>query len=109
MAIIVLGKAIQKIGDHDLILAGWHAVWWFGIFLDVVVLVTFGLVVTAPPRLAQQERKPPGSLGRMLLNPSGWLLAFATFGLSLIGYSTWALSWPKRSTVTLSRPASEPA
>jgi hypothetical protein len=66
VATTVLGKAIQKIGDYDLILAGWHAVWWFGILLAVVVLVTFGLVVTAPPRLAQQERKPPGSLGRML-------------------------------------------
>jgi len=74
---------------------GWRSVWWFGASLALGVLVLYALIVTAPQRSGQREQTPPGSFGRMLLNPSSWLLglAFGAFGFSLIGYNTWATSF----------------
>jgi MFS family permease len=74
---------------------GWRAVWWFGALFAFVALVLVALIVTSPAESGLRGSNapvPPGSLGRMLLNPSTWLLAlaFGAFGFSMIGYNTWA-------------------
>jgi MFS family permease len=74
--------------------AGWQAVWWFGALLAFVCLVLFGLVVTSPTESQSPGSTAPvpsSSFGRMLFNPSAWLLAlaFGIFGFCLIGYNTW--------------------
>jgi MFS family permease len=93
---IPIGNVITFNVAHPLLESfGWQAVWWFGALLAVVALVLFGSVVVAPPRPERRGQSPPDSLGRMLLNPSSWLLAlvFGAFGFSLIGYNTWAASF----------------
>jgi MFS family permease len=76
----------------------WRAVWWFGTAAALSALVIFGLVVTTPPHAKKEGRSATGrehSFGRMLFNPTAWLLglAFATFAFSLLGYNTWAPSY----------------
>ena len=71
---------------------GWQTLWWFGALLALLALILYGLVVTDPPSPGRSDPAPPGSVGRMLLNPLTWLLAVAygAFVFSLLGYNTWA-------------------
>jgi MFS family permease len=78
---------------HPLLNAfGWQAVWWFGASFALLALLIYGLVVTEPPESEQHEQALPRSFGRMLFNPTSWLLALAwgTFAFSLVAYNTWA-------------------
>ena len=77
---------------------GWRAVWWFGAAAALSALILFGLVVNVPTHAGKPKNPVPGdghSFGRMLFNPTGWLLAlaFAIFAFSLLGYNTWAPSY----------------
>jgi MFS family permease len=71
---------------------GWQGIWWFGALAGAVALVVYGLVVSEPPAEAKPEPVSLGRAGRLMLNPTAWLLglALATFGFSLLGYNTWA-------------------
>lgn len=97
---VPVGNVIAFNVAHPLLTSfGWRAVWWFGILFALVALILYGLVVVVPPRPADQKDDPSpgltGSFGRMLLNPSSWLLAlaFGTFSFSMIGYNTWVPSF----------------
>ncbi len=75
--------------------SGWRSVWWLGALVGVVAFVAYALVVNVPPHLSGQVRSGPESpapFGRMILNPTSWLLAvaFAAFSFAILGYNTWA-------------------
>lgn len=77
---------------------GWRSAWWLGAGLALVALIVHGLVVHDPPGAAPEVDGATGSAGetrstgRVLLNPSTWLLglAFGAFGFSTLAYNTWA-------------------
>jgi nitrate/nitrite transporter NarK len=101
---VPVGNVIMFNVAHPLMGAlGWRAVWWFGALFSFVALLLVGLVVVSPPQSGSEESSPsapPGDFGRMLFNPSAWLLAlaFGAFGFALLGYNTWV---PKFLTDTL--------
>ena len=73
----------------------WRAVWWFGAAAALSAFVSFGLVASAPADVQRETESESGhhfAFGRVLLNPTGWLLAlaFAAFAFCLLGYNTWA-------------------
>jgi MFS family permease len=96
---VPVGNVIMFNIAHPLKAAfGWRAIWWFGALLALATLVIFGLVVSTPRRVRQGTNPlpdPPGHPGRILLNPSSWILAltFGTFSFSLISYNTWVPSF----------------
>jgi len=71
---------------------GWQSVWWFGAVVVVAAMILYALVVTEPPGAAQHDRPTARDTGRMMLNPTTWLLGlgFGAFSFSLLGYNTWA-------------------
>jgi MFS family permease len=93
---VPVGNVLMFNMAHPLMDAfGWRAVWWFGAIFSFVAFVLVGLVLVSPPQTGSGESNapsPPGDLGRMLLNPSAWLLAvaFGAFAFCLLGYNTWA-------------------
>jgi predicted MFS family arabinose efflux permease len=101
---IPIGNVIMFNLAHPLMNAfGWRAVWWFGVLFSTVAFVLVTVVVASPPQVgsgSSTATAPPRVFGRMLLNPSAWLLAlaFAAFGFCMLGYNTWA---PKYLTDTL--------
>jgi predicted MFS family arabinose efflux permease len=101
---VPVGNVVMFNVAHPLMNAlGWRAVWWFGTLFALAAFVLVGLVVSSPPQTGSGRGSapaPPKDFGRMLLNPSTWLLAlaFGAFGFCLLGYNTWA---PKFLTDTL--------
>jgi len=93
---VPVGNVLMFNMAHPLMDAfGWRAVWWFGAIFSFMAFVLVGLVLVSPPQTGSGESNapsPPGDLGRMLLNPSAWLLAlaFGAFAFCLLGYNTWA-------------------
>jgi nitrate/nitrite transporter NarK len=93
---VPIGNVVMFNLAHPLMEAlGWRAVWWFGAVLAAGAFVLVALVVASPPEDGAGKKRPsapPGELGRMLLNPDTWLLAFTfgAFGFALLGYNTWA-------------------
>ena len=75
---VPLGSALA-FNVAPLILAGlgWRAVWWSGVLFSLVAFVVYGLVVRNPPGISEVEPNPPRFTGRVLLNPTCWLLALA--------------------------------
>jgi MFS family permease len=74
---------------------GWQGIWWFGALVALIALVIYAVVVSAPPTVAttqEQSQKPNGSFGKLLFNPTSWILAlvFATFNFAFLAYATWA-------------------
>jgi predicted MFS family arabinose efflux permease len=97
---VPVGNVIMFNAAHPLMAAcGWRAVWWFGALLALVAFLVCALVVATPPgrsmRVDGSTQQEIGSLNRMLLNPTSWLLglAFGLFGFSMLGYNTWAPSY----------------
>ncbi len=77
---------------------GWRSLWWFGAIFAAVAFVVYAVVVREPPEAEGAEGQsggPNGSIGKLLLNPAGWLLAvvFGTFSFAFLAYSTWAPSY----------------
>ena len=101
---VPVGNVIMFNVAHPLMNAfGWRAVWTFGAFFAFVGFILVGLVVTSPAESesnGSSASASPGSFGRMLLNPSNWLLAlsFGAFAFCLLGYNTWL---PKFLTDTM--------
>jgi len=101
---VPVGNVIMFNVAHPLMDAfGWRAVWWFGALFAFVAAMLVGFVVDSPSQAGSRASSASGlsgALGRMLFNPSAWLLAlaFGTFGFCLLGYNTWA---PKFLTDTL--------
>jgi nitrate/nitrite transporter NarK len=93
---VPVGNVLMFNLAHPLMNAlGWRAVWWFGLLLSAVAFVLVALVLSSPPQAESGESSaiaPPREFGRMLLNPTAWLLAlsFALFGFCILGYNTWA-------------------
>lgn len=93
---VPVGNVLMFNMAHPLMDAfGWRAVWWFGAIFSSMAFVLVGLVLVSPPQTSSSESNtpsPPGDLGRMVLNPSAWLLAlaFGAFAFCLLGYNTWA-------------------
>jgi nitrate/nitrite transporter NarK len=77
---------------------GWQGLWWFGALFALIALVIYAVVVDAPPAIETTPVRSPeanGSFGRMLFNPTSWILAlvFATFNFTFLAYGTWAPSY----------------
>ncbi|HTP11537.1 MAG TPA: MFS transporter [Anaerolineae bacterium] len=77
---------------------GWQGIWWFGALVALIAFVIYAAVVSAPPKsetTQQPSRESNRSFGRMLFNPTSWILAlvFATFNFSFLAYATWAPSY----------------
>jgi predicted MFS family arabinose efflux permease len=93
---VPIGNVVIFNAAHPLMNAlGWRSLWWFGAVLAAAAFVLVALVVASPPEDGAGKKRasaPPGELGRMLLNPTTWLLAFtfAAFGFALLAYNTWA-------------------
>ena len=90
---VPVGNVIMFNLAHPLLNAfGWRGIWWFGALAGAVAMAVYGLVVSEPPAEAKPEPVSLGTAGRLLFNPTAWLLglALATFGFSLLGYNTWA-------------------
>jgi predicted MFS family arabinose efflux permease len=93
---VPVGNVLMFNLAHPLMNAlGWRAVWWFGLLLSAVAFVLVALVLSSPPQAESGESGaivPSREFGRMLLNPTAWLLAlsFALFGFGILGYNTWA-------------------
>ncbi len=93
---VPVGNVLMFNLAHPLMNAlGWRAVWWFGVLLSAVAFVLVALVLSSPPQAESAGSSafaPPREFGRMLLNPTAWLLAlsFALFGFCILGYNTWA-------------------
>ena len=65
---------------------GWQGIWWFGAAFALLAFVIYAMVVSAPPTTDTTQQRAPassGSFGRLLFNPTSWILAlvFATFQL----------------------------
>jgi len=101
---VPVGNVIMFNIAHPLMSAfGWRAVWWTGVLFSFAALLLVALVVDSPRGSGSEGSSataPPRDFGRMLSNPSAWLLAlaFGTFAFCLVGYNTWA---PKFLTDTL--------
>ena len=93
---VPVGNVVMFNLAHPLVNAhGWRAVWWFGALFAFAAFLLVGLVLASPPQPGSEKSSasaPPRDFGRMLLNPSAWLLAltFGAFGFCLLGYNTWA-------------------
>jgi predicted MFS family arabinose efflux permease len=93
---VPVGNVVMFNVAHPLMNAlGWRAVWWFGVLFSFGAFVLVGLVVASPSSSGPERRSAsalPGEFGRMLLNPSAWLLglSFGMFTFCMIGYNTWA-------------------
>jgi predicted MFS family arabinose efflux permease len=93
---VPVGNVLMFNVAHPLMNAlGWRAVWWFGVLLSAIGFVLIALVVDSPSRTESGKSDaivPAGDFGRLLLNPSSWLLAlsFAIFGFFILAYNTWA-------------------